>query len=109
MTRTIHSPIIRIAGVAWLAAVAVGLSQMWAYESAAGAPARPPLQLDSLTPRPALPTLLVLLHPHCPCSLATVDELANLMRDCRDRLSVTVLMVRPEGAAPGWEHTDLWR
>jgi len=55
-----------------------------------------------------LPTLLLLIHPHCPCSRATLGELAALMTTCRGRLTARVLMLRPEGTPDGWERTDLW-
>jgi hypothetical protein len=100
-----------IVGAVWVAAVALGLSRLWTYESTPGAPARLPVAwpVGSSVPRtPNLPTLVLLTHPHCPCSRATIGELAALMTTCRGRLTATVLMLRPDGMPDGWERTDLW-
>src|SRR5438874_1003930 len=85
-------------GALWVPAVAFGLSRLWTYESTAGAPAHPPLNwpADTQVARPAgLPTLVLLMHPHCPCSRATIGELAKVMTECQGKLSATVLMLRP--------------
>ena len=97
--------------MAWAAAVASGLSQLGKYERARGVPAHPCGQwpADTHIVRAAgLPALVLLLHPHCPCSCATIGELAKVMTDCRGHLAATVLMLRPTGMAEKWEQTDLW-
>jgi hypothetical protein len=55
-----------------------------------------------------LPALVILMHPHCPCSRATVDELSKLMTHCQGKLTATVVMIQPTGTPAGWERTDLW-
>ena len=100
-----------VLGTAWAAAVAFGLWRLWTYESTADIPARPPLTWPAETrvSRPAgLPTLVLLAHPRCPCSRATIGELAKLMADCHGKLGATVLVLRPDGVPDGWERTDLW-
>jgi hypothetical protein len=94
----------------WAASTAFGLSCLWTYESTPGRPAHPPRawpQGARVTLAPDRPTLILLIHPHCPCSRATLGELAALMTDCRDQLAATVLMLRPDGTPAGWAHTDL--
>jgi len=100
------------AGAVWLLALAGGFWLLWSYEGKAGPAAQAPITWpsESRLPRPTgLPTLVVLMHPHCPCSRASVEELAKLMTACHDRLATLVLVVRPEGAPANWEQTDLWR
>lgn len=64
---------------------------------------------DSRTLRaPGVPTLLVFAHPRCPCSRATLGELAVLMAQAHGRVHAQVWFYRPEGLAAGWEKTDLW-
>jgi hypothetical protein len=91
--------------------VAYGLSRLWKYESrpgtAAAAPVRRPVELDPVLSS-GRPSLLVFLHPHCPCSRATVAELDKIMADCDGRLSATVFVLRPASMSSGWEKTDLW-
>ncbi len=101
-----------VVGVAWAAAVGLGLSRLWTYKGTAGLPARPPPTWPAATSvvrTAGLATLVLVLHPQCPCSRATVGELARLMATCDGKLTATVLMLRPEGAPAGWERTDLWR
>jgi hypothetical protein len=54
------------------------------------------------------PTLLVFLHPECPCSRATLAELDRLLTPRRDKVGVELVFVRPAGLEAGWERTDLW-
>ena len=42
------------------------------------------------------PTLLMFLHPFCPCSQASVDELADLAGRCGDRVSVHAVVRRTD-------------
>jgi hypothetical protein len=66
--------------------------------------------VESRLPRnTTMPAVVLLVHPHCPCSRATIGELARLMADGHGKLTATVVMLRPTGAAEGWEQTDLWR
>jgi hypothetical protein len=101
--------------IAWLAFAGLGVFAMHRYESTAGAAAVAPMdwpgaashRLDS-----DRFTLVIFLHPRCPCSRATVEELSELIARAAKsggRLAVTVWMNRPEGAGEGWEHTDLWQ
>jgi hypothetical protein len=46
------------------------------------------------------------VHPHCPCSRATVDELAGIVARC-ERLAVRVVAVKPAGVPDRWEQTSL--
>jgi hypothetical protein len=56
-----------------------------------------------------LPTVVMLLHPHCPCSRASIEELSKLMTHCAGKLSAKVIAIRPAGVTQGWEQTDLAR
>src|SRR5256885_12925703 len=48
-------------------------------------------------------TLVVTLHPKCPCSTATLEELARLASVSENGVAIDVLIVRPAGEAEGWE------
>jgi hypothetical protein len=75
---------------AWGLAVAAGMLLMGAYAARPGdagaVPARWPaggaVRLDGRRP-----TLLIFLHPRCPCSRASLDELAIILDRCGDRVS----------------------
>lgn len=95
----------------WAAAVVYGTVSLWRYEAAAGAPANPPNHWPAETRairRSGLPSLVLLIHPHCPCTRATIGELAKLMTDCSGKLTATVLVLHPAGMPAGWEKTGLW-
>ncbi len=53
--------------------------------------------------------LVLVLHPHCPCSTASLAELARIMAAAGARLAGHVVFVRPGGTSPGWGRTGLWR
>jgi hypothetical protein len=53
------------------------------------------------------PSLLVFVHPQCPCSVATIAELERLLAHGGDRLDVQVVVFVPEGAPDGWRDTTL--
>jgi hypothetical protein len=54
-------------------------------------------------------TLLVFVHPYCPCARATLSELAVIMATCRSRLTAHVHFVVSEGANPNWDENELWQ
>lgn len=99
------------AAAAWLAVLVTGAASLWRYDAAAGAPADPPARWPSATRavrRPGLPALVLLIHPRCPCTRATIDELSRLMSDCDGKLTATVLVLHPAGTPAGWEKSGLW-
>ena len=96
----------------WLFMVVAGLSVLWNYENTPGVAAQPPAAwpADSQIQRaPDRATLVMLVHPHCPCSRASMSELAKLMAHTQGRLTAYVLFLKPAGFSDDWEKTDLWR
>ncbi len=53
--------------------------------------------------------LVLAIHPRCPCSRATLGELAKIMARGQGRVQAQVLCYKPEGAVDAWAQTDLWR
>jgi hypothetical protein len=98
--------------VVWLASCATGLWVVWAWDNKPGesarAPARWPAE-STLTRDPGRPTLVMLVHPQCTCSRASLSELAELLARSRPRPKTFVLFLKPEGFSDGWEKTDLWK
>jgi len=100
-----------IAAGAWLAIAALGQRAMLNYDYASALPGAPPEKwpATSEVPHiPGLPTIVVVAHPRCPCTRATIEELAKLMARVHDRATAAVVFVRPHEFAEGWEKTDLW-
>jgi len=52
-------------------------------------------------------TLVMFVHPKCPCTDATITELAVLMTRCR-QLRPSLLFIKPSGLIPNWEKTETW-
>jgi len=96
----------------WLCAVGVGLNQLWTYEVSAGTAATPSSEWPGDTQikrQQGQSTLVLLAHPHCPCTRATIGELAILMAHCQGKVSAYVLFYKPAGFPDGWQQTDLWQ
>ncbi len=83
----------------WLGAIGTGLGMLGRYGSAPGAvgavpdrwPADAPLILD-----PDRPTLLLAVHPRCPCTRSTIEELAGVLGRAEDRPRTVALVFEPE-------------
>ena len=103
--------VLALTGVVWLAGLCLGFRSIWAYENAPGAAAQPPRRLPPPSTSPAAGhlTLVLLAHPRCPCTYATVDELAEIMARTRETVRTRVYFYKPGGAPDRWAQTDLWR
>jgi hypothetical protein len=107
-----HPAVVAVAGVAWLAVVVVGLWMLMEYDNRPGPAATAPAAwpADSAMARdPAGPTLLMLAHPRCDCTRASLTELAELLARTRTRPRTYVVFIRPGQVPGGWEDTPLWR
>ena len=96
----------------WLAVVGLGMGVLTIYEYTPGRPAGLqddwPLQ-SKIAHGVDLPTLVMFAHPECPCTRASIGELAVLMAECQDRVKAHVVFLFPKGSSKEWLHTDLWR
>ena len=54
-------------------------------------------------------TLLVIAHPRCSCTRATLGELARIMSRADHGLSACVVFALPAGRDSSWIEADLWR
>jgi hypothetical protein len=97
---------------AWACAVLFGLGWLLRWSNTpdpAGAvpahwPAASAIRLDA-----ERPTLVVFAHPRCPCTRATLGELALLMARSGEGCRAYVIFVQPEGMASEWVTSDLWQ
>lgn len=98
--------------ILWVVLLGGGFFCLVRYSLTPGRPGTPPAQWPAssrLTRDPLRPTLVLALHPHCPCSRATATELMQIVSAAHGRLSARVLFVRPSGAPDPWAETPLWR
>jgi hypothetical protein len=99
-------------GASWLAVVVASLAGLAAYDNRPGVPARAPAAwpAESRVPRePGHPTLVMLVHPRCTCSRASLAELAELLARAPHPPTATVVLVVPTGSEGDWQATDLAR
>lgn len=81
------------------------------YQNAPGEPAQAPEQWPSesrLPPASKEATLLVFAHPHCPCTDATMEELARLVSHVRESVRVHAVFLQPERFGDDWTTSSLW-
>src|SRR5262245_49977491 len=101
-----------LAPAIWLAVMATGFYVLVDYETTPGARGTAPSHwpADSSVPRdPERLTLVMLAHPRCPCTRASVGELAEIMAKHGDRISAHVVFFKPEHGGKEWEDTELYR
>jgi hypothetical protein len=95
----------------WVPAVGFGIQTLLRYANTPGRPAIPPNRWPSAVPFPPAKqrsTLVVFAHPQCPCSRATIEELARIVSCCSQKVEATVLFYAPSTMPRGWTKTALW-
>jgi hypothetical protein len=101
-----------VAAVAlWIPAVAFGINVLWKYSTTPGAPATPPPNWPvnvSIQRDKGKATLLMFAHPQCPCTSATLGELAIIMAHAQGRLDADVFFYLPPGESSAWARGNLW-
>ncbi|HLX37580.1 MAG TPA: hypothetical protein VKR29_07240 [Candidatus Binataceae bacterium] len=97
----------------WLPIVMGGLVALWNYSNTPGDPGNPamrwPIASQLSPPSSDAMTLVMVVHPQCPCSRASIGELAELMAHMKGQLRAWVLFVRPHDFAENWAESDLWQ
>jgi hypothetical protein len=94
----------------WAVCASFGVTKMLQYEltPAAAAVAPEAWPQDAEFQRdPTRPTLVLFLHPHCPCSRATLAELERLIAAAENQLALRMIFVVPKAAGQTWQQTAL--
>src|SRR5215470_12024 len=97
--------------VVWVLAIGVGLKLITDDKTAPGAQAGAPAMWprgSRIAPVPGRHTLVMFVHPKCPCTRASMSELNVIMNAERAHTSAFVVFLRPEGVDESWERTDTW-
>ncbi len=110
--KLLASLLLKLVILLWLGCAVFGFACLGKRDRAAGASGHPPTQwqrssLAALDP--VKPTLVMLVHPQCPCSRASISELNHLMALCPNRAAASVLFLKPAGYSKAWAQTALWR
>jgi hypothetical protein len=96
--------------VLWATLAATGLGLLWAYKATPGEIGVVPLvwpQTADLTPAKNSKTLLLFAHPRCPCTRASLSELAQVMALGQDQLHSQIVFLQPDANAEKWRNSDL--
>lgn len=94
----------------WICTVAGGLLLLGTYAARPGAsgPAPDNWPLGTSLHRDASrPTLLIFLHPRCPCTRASLAELNRILSYCQGRVSACAVVYRPDRPNESWSQFNL--
>lgn len=100
-----------LAAVIWASTVAAAFRAIRRFESTPGvaAIAPPSWPAQSKIPRAEDAwTLVMLVHPHCSCSRASISELQAVLEKAPHSVQPYVLVYRPHEFPAGWERTDVY-
>jgi len=98
-------------GSAWLAIAFVGFYLLAQYGGTPGAAGEPPQQWPSHTSielNPSGDTLVMFVHPHCPCTRSSLTELQRTLTSCSRSVTPWIVFYKPSTMSAGWEQSDLW-
>jgi hypothetical protein len=101
-----------ILAAVWLGGAVAGLTVLWSYENTPGTAATSGKRWPTETPLARAtdrPTLILLAHPQCTCTRASLAELAEVLGRAHTAPKTYVLFLKPSQFFEGWEKTDLWR
>ena len=93
----------------WGAAVVAGFAGLQLKSTLKGAIAAPPCASPEMLATGTEPfTLVVAVHPRCPCTLASLENLERLMTRCAGHLACRVLMYQPATPSEAWTCGPAW-
>lgn len=99
-------------GLVWGAAAVFGAHALFKYETRPGQighvssvwPAHSSISLAN-----DRPTLLMFAHPQCPCTRASISELASIVAHTQSKARVLVLFYTPRDSGEDWRNRDTCR
>jgi hypothetical protein len=98
-------------GSLWLACAIAGLYVVWTYDNSPGRAASAAAQwpaASTLVRATDRPTIVLLAHPQCTCTRATLGELAEALARAKNLPKTYVVFLKPSAMPDGWEKSDLW-
>lgn len=100
-----------LGGIFWAIVVGAGFLCLMQYENTPGKT----ISMNSLWPRESKvrpnqykPTLLMFVHPQCPCSKASIAELSELLQWFPNQVKTYILFYQPSDFPVDWDKTALW-
>jgi hypothetical protein len=108
--RRSHGFFLAVAAIFWVLAIGAGYRKVMAYSATPGEAASAPSVWPAnvrFERNSSGPTLVMLAHPHCPCTRASLTELSSLMTRF-PQMRAYVFFLRPEGFSNKWVHGGTW-
>jgi hypothetical protein len=99
-----------IGAFSWLFTLTVGVCLVFKFDSIPGLTATSGInwpENSNITRSTTNNTLVMLLHPKCPCSRASLQQVATLTTN-DNSLQCIFLVYAPTTFPKGWEKTDIW-
>lgn len=117
MTETNHSTKLSgslwvVAAIVWMVATTVGLFALISYSNTSGDVGVTPVELPSsptIRNTNGTSTLLMFIHPQCPCSQASLQQLAQIHARCHDKVTIRILFRSASESSDTWVQTRLWK
>lgn len=94
----------------WFVAIGLGIGVLESYVSKAGSSGEQRLEWPESTRLERNIhgyTIVLAVHPHCPCTRATAGELSRLLSHLGGRAWIYVLALCPREKEPSWAKTSL--
>ncbi len=101
-----------ISGGLWFALLGGGSALLARYESTAGPAGPAPAEWPEASPlrrAPGMATLVMVAHPQCPCTRASIEELAALLAEGAGRVTAHVVFLQPENGGADWTQGASWQ
>lgn len=95
----------------WAVSIGIGFVRLTDYASRPGKPANvsPKLPAGIFTGSGKnLPKLVLFIHPRCPCSRSTLNELARMVANRQAHAEIKIFFYKPADQSAEWVETDLW-
>jgi hypothetical protein len=103
--------VLTAAAISWLTLIGIGTHSIWTYSSTPSAPANAQNKwprTSQIKQDPDLYSLVLFVHPKCPCTRATLEELSILMTQLKGKLISHAIFVKPQSTGADWEKDFLW-
>ncbi len=95
--------------VVWLFLILACLGSLFLYQGQAGKGAEAPPRWPGLLSPGENFTLILFVHPGCPCTRASLRDLERFTAGEWEGLRTYAVFTTPAGVEPGFHKTDLWR
>lgn len=96
----------------WVFAVIYGMWRVLNYDKTPGEMLRAPAQWPAQAPvalQPSGATLIMFVHPQCPCTQASIGELEILMARAPKGFTAYLFFLSPSGFSQDWIKGSLWK